>query len=257
MIPRRIHQIFLNGTLPDLLQRHTEDLKTRNPGWEYRLYDDGDAHLFISEHHGELMLKTYRMINPDYGAARADLLRHLLIYTFGGVYLDIKSEIAKPLDEVVRSDDHYLLAQWDNGRGRPREGYGLHPELAHVPGGEYLTHWIIAEPRHPFSRAAIDRIARNIREYKPWSGVGKMGVVRTTGPSAYTLAVHPLRTTASHRMVTEEEIGSSLSINDYDHRAVFQRHYSTLTSPVAKLGLTGRIVQRGVEALRGIKQRAV
>jgi len=254
MIPRKIHQIFLTGSLPPRLREQVEALEARNPGWDHRIWNDGDAQRFISEYHGELMLDTYRLINPEYGAARADLLRHLLIYSFGGVYLDIKSDIAKPLDEVIRPDDHYLLAQWDEDH--QRRGFGQHPELSGVPGGEYLTHFIIGEPRHNFSRAAIDRIARNVREYKPWSGVGKMGVVRTTGPSAYTLAVHPLRLTCRHRMVTEAEIGSTLSIGDYDHRRVFTRHYSTLTAPVAKLGVGGRIVQRGVEAVRALKQRA-
>jgi mannosyltransferase OCH1-like enzyme len=171
----------------------------------------------------------------------------------GGVYLDIKSNLDKPLDTVLQPDDEYILVQWDNRRGEAHEGFGLHPELAHIPGGEYQTHHIIAAPGHPFSRAAIERIVKNIHSYKPWSGVGKMGVVRTTGPSAYTLAIHPLRATAKHRMATEAELGSSLSISEYEHGTVFQRHYSTLSEPVVTLPLLGRVMQKGVEALRRLK----
>lgn len=254
-IPKIIHQIYLSGSMPPILAQQVNSLKERNPDWDYRLYDNNDAIKFIIEHYGNEMEKTYRMISEEYGAARADLLRHLLIYHYGGVYLDIKSNVVKPLNTVLRHDDQYLLSQWDNGTGSAREGFGLHPELASIPGGEYQTHAIFAAPRHAFSRAAIDHIVHNIWNYKPWSGVGKMGVVRTTGPSAYTLAVYPILATAPHRMVTEEELGLEFSIKDYDHRSVFKKHYSVLTGPVVKLGFAARTVQKGVEFVRAIKRR--
>jgi len=250
VVPKIIHQIFLSGSLPPVLREQVEALKQRNPGWKHSLYNDEDANNFIRENYGGSMEETYNLISKEYGAARADLLRHLLIYQHGGVYLDIKSNISKPLDAVLRADDQYLLTQWDNKPGGAREGFGLHPELSNVPGGEYQTHAIMAAPRHPFSRAAIDRIVHNIRNYKPWSGVGKMGVVRTTGPSAYTLAVHPLRATAPHRIATEEELGLEFSIPHYDHASIFKEHYSKLTGPVARLGPVGRASQRLIEGLR-------
>lgn len=253
LIPRKIHQIFLTGSFPPRLKEHVESLKARNPGWQHRIYNNADAERFISTYYGQLMLDTYRLINPRYGAARADLLRHLLIYKWGGVYLDIKSDATKPLDEVIRPDDQYILTQWPNGPGEEWEGFGKHPELADIPGGEYQTHHIIGVPDHNFSRAAIDRIVENVRRYKPWSGVGKMGTVRTTGPSAYTLAVHPLRITCPHRLTTEKELGIVFSIPGYDHGEVFKQHYSKLRSPVARLSLAGRAVQKGVEAVRGLK----
>lgn len=249
-IPRRIHQIFLTGELPPRLRQHVADIKARNPGWTHTLYSDADAERFVLSQYGQSMLDVYRRIDPAYGAARADLLRHLIIYKLGGVYLDIKSDIRKPLDEVLRDNDQYILTQWRNGPGQPEEGYGLHPELAHIPGGEYPNHHLIAVPGHAFSKAAIDRIVTNILHYRPWSGVGKMGVVRTTGPVAYTLAIHPLRPIAPHRLVTEEEIGTSLSIEDYSHGETFKRHYSTLSIPVVRMSPLGAALQKGVEWLR-------
>lgn len=257
MIPRHIHQIFLTGDLPPRLVEHVADLKARNLGWSHTLYDAAAAKRFIRGHYGDEMLATYRLIDPAYGAARADLLRHLIIYKLGGVYLDIKSDARTALDEVIRPDDQYILTQWRNGPGQSEQGFGLHPELSHIAGGEYLTHHLIAVPGHPFSEAAIDRIARNIRNYRPWSGVGKMGVIRTTGPVAYTLAVHPLLATAPHRFATEDELGTSLSIADYNHSDTFHRHYSTLTLPVGKLSPMGRLAQKGFERLRLLNQSVI
>jgi mannosyltransferase OCH1-like enzyme len=254
MIPRLIHQIYLTGDLPGRLAEHVADLQARQPGWTHRLYSSADAPGFILRHFGQDMLATYERINPDYGAARADLLRQLIMFVEGGVYLDIKSDLLKPLDEVIRPDDQYVLTQWRNGPGEPHQGFGLHPDVAHIPGGEYPNHHLIGVPGHPFTRAAIDRIVNNIRHYRPWSGVGKMGVVRTTGPVAYTLAVHPLLGSAPHRFSSEEELGILFSIPDYSHRAVFTRHYSTLTGPVVRLSAPERLAQRGVEWLRRLKQ---
>jgi mannosyltransferase OCH1-like enzyme len=236
VIPKLIHQIYLTGELPDRLKRHVDSLKLRQPGWVHRLYNNEDAEQFITTHYGLEMLATYRLINPEYGAARADLFRQLIIYKLGGVYLDI-------------------LTQWRNGPGELNEGFGLHPELKHIPGGEYTNHHLIGVPEHPFTKAAIERITYNIRHYRPWSGVGKMGVVRTTGPVAYTLALHPERANAPHRLTTEEDLGIVFSIRDYEHQQVFTRHYSTLTSPVVRLSRLSRLAQRGVEMVRSLKHR--
>ena len=256
MIPRKIHQTF-PGELTPRLKEHVDSLKARNPGWEHNLYSDEDAEDFVRDHFGLKMLETYRLISPAYGAARADLLRHLIIFKHGGVYLDIKSDVAKPLDRVLRPDDQYILTQWRNGPGQPDEGFGLHPELAHIPGGEYHNYHLIAVPEHPFTKAAIEKIVANIRRYKPWSGVGKMGVIRTTGPSAYTLAIHPLRATAPHRLITEGEFGLTITIRDYNHSETFKSHYASQTGPVVRLSPFGHSMQNVIEWLRHLKKSVV
>lgn len=253
-IPRIIHQVFIDGKLTPELQANVDQLKARNPGWEHRLYDDEQAETFIREAYGEDMLVIYRRIDPRYVAARVDLLCNLIIHHSGGVYLDIKSTIERPLDEVVRDDDSYLLAQWRNGPGEHNEGWGLHRDLAHVPGGEYMKYFIIAEPGHPYSKAVIERIVQNIKNYHPWSAVGRRGVLRTTGPVAYTQAIHPIRDLHPHRLTTEEELTAKPSIGGgYDHNAIFTRHYSTLTKPVVTLSTVATVFSRPFVILRKIK----
>ena len=253
MIPRHLHQIFLTGALPDRLADNVAAIRALNPGWSHTLYSAASAEAFIAAEYGPTMLAHYLRIDPAYGAARADLLRHLILYKQGGVYLDIKSTLSKPLDDVLQPDDAYVVMQWRNGVGEPEEGYGLHRDLAHVSGGEYITHCLIAEAGHPFTKAAIDQIVANVARYRPWSAVGRTGVLRTTGPIAYTLAVHPL--SAPHRLASEAEIGSALSLQDYDHSATFATHYSTLRNPVVKLGVVGRLASGAFVKLREIKTR--
>ena len=256
-IPRIMHQIYLNGEMPTHLMRNVEDHKARNPHWEHRLYNEEAAIELIVGHYGNEMLSLYQRISDHYPAARADLLRHLIIFAYGGVYFDIKSCFDRPLDEVIREDDSYLLAQWQNGPSEQNEGWGLHNDLTHIPGGEYISYFIIAISGHPFSKAAIDRIGRNIGSYRPWSAVGRTGVLRTTGPIACTLAIYPIRGKHIHRLVTEAWLSCRPSLLDeYDHKASFQKkHYSLITEPVIKLSRFGTALSAVCVDLRSLKNR--
>lgn len=240
MIPRLIHQIYLSGDLPSELDSNVTSIKQMNAGWEHRLYDDKQARAFIIEHFGNRVLKRYDRIDPMYGAAKADLLRQLLIFIYGGVYLDIKSYTEKPLQSIIMPNDSYLLSQWtDNGVGQKRAGFGLHPELKHIKGGEFQIFHIIAQKGHPFTKAVIKRILHNIDWYMPWNSVGRTGVLRTTGPIAYTLAIYPLLDKHSYRFIDYLSCGLSPSI-DYNHFSIFKSHYSLHEEPVVKLSPLNR-----------------
>ncbi|WP_228243528.1 glycosyltransferase family 32 protein [Porphyrobacter sp. GA68] len=225
-------------------------LKAANPDWRHFLYDEAAALNFIETHYDPRTLNAFLAIDRRYGAARADYLRHLIIYRLGGVYLDIKSFADRPLNDIIKPDDTYLLSQWtDNRTGDAHEGFGLHRDLKHVVGGEYQTFHIIAAPQHPFSAAAIERITRNILGYRPWHSVGRNGVLRTTGPIAYTLAIAPIRHAHPHRMIDYRAEGLQPSIA-YDHFAVFQAHYASLSHPVVRMGPVGRTASGANHRLR-------
>ncbi len=167
MIPKNIHQTFYTKVLPSEIEKNVVNIRTLNPGWEYRLYDDDDIVEFIKNNYEPFVLGYYNRINPEYGAARADLFRYLLMHKYGGVYLDIKSAPTKPLDTVLMPDDRYLLSHWRNGKGERFEGAGLHPELHNIPGGEFQQWHIVAAPGHPFLKAVIKKVLRNIDRVQP------------------------------------------------------------------------------------------
>lgn len=79
-----------------------------------RFYDNIAIDAYIATNFGREVHDLYQRIHPSYGAARADLFRYLLIYNEGGYYLDIKRSMVRPLDAVLRSDDRYIVYQWDN-----------------------------------------------------------------------------------------------------------------------------------------------
>jgi mannosyltransferase OCH1-like enzyme len=214
MIPKIIHQTCPD---PDKLDPRTLEniafLKANNPGWEHRLYSDADVRAYLKTHLAHDDLRTLERLNPKYNVVTADLMRYLLIYEEGGVYLDIKSTARNPLDSVLQPDNHFVLSQWPNRLGQMAQGAGLHPELIRVPGGEFQQWHVIACPRHPFLKCVIQAALLNCAQYNPgWFGVGKMGVLRLTGPICYTQAIAPVLSLHPHSIGDALAMGLVYSI---------------------------------------------
>jgi len=228
-IPRVIHQTVRNKSkLHPVLKENIAFLRRSNPGWQHRLYDDDDIRSFIKQQYPPDVLARYKRINPTYGPARADFFRYLLMYRFGGVYLDAKSSVSRPLDELIEADDAYLLSRWNNRPGHRFHGFGLHAGLG--PEGEYQQWHIVAAPGHPYLQAVIARVTRNIDEYElTLQGTGKRGVLRVTGPIPYTEAIVPIVADHPHRIVDAEALGFVYSVTggpgrEMSHINLFPSH---------------------------------
>jgi mannosyltransferase OCH1-like enzyme len=269
-IPKIIHQTVPDkNKLDDLFSNNIAKLQSINRHWHHRLYDDSDCRSFIANCCGSEMLKCYDRINPAYGPARADLFRYLLLYEHGGVYLDIKSTVDSALDDVLRPDDVYLLSQWRNRRGQAYEGWGLHQPSIDSVKNEYQQWHIVASAKHPFLEAVIAKVQRNIDKYNPFrDGVGKSGVIKLTGPVAYTSAIRPILERYDHTIVDIEDMGFRYSIapptttNKYGHVELFASHYTTLSEPIVKKkeysgveGLVIRNLHQYSSAYRGLRRR--
>ncbi|MFX8731676.1 glycosyltransferase, partial [Acinetobacter baumannii] len=77
--------------------------------------------------------------------------RYLLIYAHGGVYLDLKSSITRPLDEVLNGNEHFILSNWD--KKHFYYGWGKNPEVfPRFPNGEICQWFIISRAGHPYLR---------------------------------------------------------------------------------------------------------
>lgn len=257
-IPRLLHQTYPRAELPEPLQRNVDGLRRANPAWEHRLYDDAAIERFIADHYGAGVLAAYHRIAPEYGAARADLFRYLLLYRLGGIYLDVKSSFTRPIDSVLRLDEHYILSGWRNRAGEPHAGFGRHADLADLPHGEFQQWHIIAAPGHPFLRAVIEAVLDGIDRYGARrTGTGYIGVLRLTGPIAYTRAIAPLVDLyPCTRIDNESVIGLEYSVlGKSEHQGLFKKHYTQNTSPVVRRpGLPGWLDRAYVRA-RNLKHR--
>ena len=89
IIPKIIHQIWIGPKKkPDIwINTFKNDYINNNKDWEYKLWNDEN----ISELFDEFpkMLKIYN-IEPTYNG-KSDLLRYLILYKYGGIYIDADS----------------------------------------------------------------------------------------------------------------------------------------------------------------------
>jgi hypothetical protein len=227
-IPKIIHQTFPSRRdMPDFLIENTRKLRAMNPGWEYRLYEDADCESFIQDHYGAATLKLFQAIHPNYGAARADFFRYLLLYRYGGVYLDIKSGCREPFDSFLKDTDEFLLSYWRDARD------GYHPAFGVT--AEFQQWHIMAAAGHPFLAAVIAQVSENLRQYDPLRhGVGKMAVLQVTGPIAYTRTIAPLLPSHPHRFIEAEAEGIIYSVTPMRHDRIFRKHYSKQKRPLLR-----------------------
>jgi len=72
--------------------------------YEYSLYDDEKCKKFLKDY---FIPKVLDRFNELKGAHKADLWRYCILYVFGGIYLDIKTILVKPLNEIFDHDNKY------------------------------------------------------------------------------------------------------------------------------------------------------
>ncbi len=192
MIPKMIHLTHGFVELPHEIAQSLNTMRICNPDWKFIIYDDGDVLEFIWSTYGHEITKAYLAINPKYGAARADFFRYLVMHARGGVYLDVKSYVTKSLTTIT--DGHsYLLSHWPND-SHPYTNWGRSLQYSGAPfadtHGEMQQWYIAGTPNHPFLASVINRVLKEIRGYDVRiHGVGKAGVITTTGPVPYTLGI--------------------------------------------------------------------
>jgi mannosyltransferase OCH1-like enzyme len=231
-IPKKIFQLIpdKNKIHPDF-QKNIDYIKKLNPDWEYTLMDDEDIMIYMKKYYPDL-LPYYNRINPKYGAARADFFRYLLIFREGGAYFDIKSATSFPLTSILREDDEYIISHFCDE---------VHKHYLKYPYGEFQNWHIISKPNHPFLKATIEKVIKNIIEYDVnVEGTGKGAVLKVTGPIAYTQAIIPILDNYNYREAEMDEmIGlvynnlPNLQILPTSHVNLFSKtHYSMIDEPV-------------------------
>lgn len=75
-----------------------DNIKKYAPEYTHVIMDDKDIELILNEYYNEDVIKTFRSLKL--GAHKADLARYCILYIYGGLYMDIKVELIKPLSEI-------------------------------------------------------------------------------------------------------------------------------------------------------------
>lgn len=114
LIPKVIYQSWGAKTLKPLMSKNVERIKSLNPEYEYKLYDDSDCRKFILDNFGVNYADAFDAIIP--GAFKCDFWRYAVLYVNGGVYLDIDMEPLYPFREILKDSDQFVsVADQENG----------------------------------------------------------------------------------------------------------------------------------------------
>lgn len=98
IIPKKIHQVWLGGNIPDKYIKLADEIKQINQGWEYKLWTDDDVDEFNPEN-----IDIIKNNNFNFGL-RSDIFRYEILYREGGIYLDTDFVGIKSFDDMCYLD---------------------------------------------------------------------------------------------------------------------------------------------------------
>jgi hypothetical protein len=185
MIPRLIHQIWKDRTVPDALVAYVDTWRRFHPAWQYQLWTDVDLADFI-----DCRFPEYRDLYHGYPLPimRADLGRYLLLKAFGGVYADLDSEALAPFDSLLVSGAPIFAAEPPS-----------HAQLEFVRQRRFdrlVSNAVIASPPdHPFWDYFLNLLRRCRTASNP---------LDATGPFVLTAAIDAAPVTERPRVFPAE-----------------------------------------------------
>lgn len=197
-VPMIIHQVVKKKKIHKDLYRLVRLHHERIPNFTFRYYDNKDIHLLIRENFKPKIYTAFCRIDPIYGACIADFARYCILYLYGGIYLDIKSEIKKNIGELLetmpKKDEMmvYYTPIRDNPHIMSRE-FILRHKTVFLNDYEFMNWVIVAKPRNNLLYDLIEVISDTI--LRGINGTGKSFVLHLTGPRMFTsvLLQHDLK----------------------------------------------------------------
>ena len=162
MIPKLIHQTWKTSETPKKWLPFVNIVRELNPDWQYKLWSDEDNEKFVKEEYPDFY-DTFTGFSR--GIMRADVIRYLIMYKLGGVYLDLDYEMLKPFDFA----EHKIILPLNRSKN-----YG--------DKIDELGNCIFAsEPGHKFWADVIDDLKNNPPNVTDYSQI-----VEATGPRLLT-----------------------------------------------------------------------
>ncbi|XP_053408031.1 uncharacterized protein LOC128559700 [Mercenaria mercenaria] len=145
-IPHIIHFIFISGLkgkvgIPGYYKDNVNSFLHFNPNWKYYFWTDISARQLIATRHPTL-LPTWD--NYPLVIKKADALRYVLLYEFGGVYADLDMKCMRPLDRATMKYACILTPE-------PFEHSTILYRLPFLLSNAFM----MCRPKHPFMKQAI------------------------------------------------------------------------------------------------------
>lgn len=147
-IPHIIHQTYKDENIPEHYVKYIRSFVDRNPNWEYYFWTDDSARQLIKEKHPD-MLELWDAFNDPIN--RADALRYVILYEYGGVYADTDYECLRPFDRVTYKYSCVFPTE-------PFEQVALRLNIPYLINNAIM----LCRPKHPF----LKQLMRSLAHYQ-------------------------------------------------------------------------------------------
>lgn len=171
-VPKIIHQVWeglADPIVPIRFQILADTWKKHNPEWEYRLWDNQQMNALVKDKFPDYW-PIYNSFK--YSVQRWDTIRYMILYVYGGVYVDLDTECFKNIDELFSVKEN------------PSVYIGLEPPehiLCDYPVPFVGNAFMASAPGEKIWLRMLQAIVENLEKYKDITRKGD-SVMRTTGP---------------------------------------------------------------------------
>ena len=187
MIPKIIHQTWKTEDIPYEWKTAVNYCRTINKNFKYILWTDETMDNFVKENY----LNFYKIYKSyKYNIQRCDAFRYLLLYKYGGIYLDMDIMCKQDLNNFLHYD--LVLAKSFNVET------------------SFTNSFFMVIPNHHFFKYCIDNLAGNINSYQYF---GKhFHVMNSTGPLFLNKMVNNYGKIKNSYVLTKKEFAGDCNI---------------------------------------------
>ena len=189
MIPKWIHHIWFDfgktpkcNRIPSAYEKTINECKDLNPTWKCTIWYDTDAYQFVTQYFPEFLSIFVRVLPIQ----RVDIFRYMLMYEYGGIYLDTDVECHKSFDSLIDMIEHSSRKGPGNLAilSKSRDFYGINNGT------------LMSTKKHPLWILLLKQIKQDLDQPTWWQKVWKWHgwpVISTTGPIALSRAYRQMK----------------------------------------------------------------
>jgi mannosyltransferase OCH1-like enzyme len=161
VIPKTIIQTYKTNKIHPYLYKNIMEIRKRNPDYDYRLITDSEGIFLIKNYFQERVLKAFEKI--IIGAAKGDFIRYIVLFLYGGVYLDLDASIELDLNTFINPIDEFIFF---------------------INGDANLEQFcFMVKPKHPLILKIIEEMVTRIENKEP-------NIFKATGPTLFNDVIY-------------------------------------------------------------------
>ena len=183
-IPKIIHQIWFQGeeNIPEHLKVYHKSWIDMNPKYEVKVWDEKSIQEVLIKFNDKETTDMYN--NYVYMIQKIDLAKYVILYIYGGIYIDMDIKCLKPITDEFLGDNDVILSELVYNFFHA----SLFVCVGHNAMEKIINNGVIMTvPKHPILLYTIEQAKKNKNSF--YYNINKpIYVFSSTGPICLTLA---------------------------------------------------------------------